>query len=112
MATLTGKSCITKITNRLKKNFGWECKRFHGYKHSSAFVRLPNNRLLYFSHSDIEGFYNKDLLIRTAKHDKDYTGGQNNFVNLGNCTSRNLDIAAEKINSMFSKYIDSESEDV
>ena len=68
------KSIITKLTNRLKK-IGIEYKRSHGYKHSTAFVS-KNGKYVYISADDDR----YEVLVRTAKNDKDYTGGSNNFV--------------------------------
>ena len=35
---------------------------------------------VYFSTGDLRGNYGNSMLVRTAKHDKDWTGGSNNFV--------------------------------
>ena len=69
------KSIIIKVTNRLKK-IGYEIKRSHGYQHSTAFVKAPNGAWVYISADD--DF--ERLLVRTAEHERDFTGGTNNFV--------------------------------
>jgi len=70
------KSIITKITNRLKK-LGYDCKRSHGYRYSSAFVS-KNGQYVYISADDDR----EKVLIRTAENEQDFTGGQNNFANV------------------------------
>lgn len=47
----------------------------------SGFFTAPSGQPYYFSLSDLR--WSKDnLLVRTAKHYKDYTGGHNNFVRI------------------------------
>ena len=50
----------------------------------SGFIK-KEKRFVYFSISDVRFFPNKwftDILIRTAKSGKDYTGGSNNYTSL------------------------------
>ena len=47
----------------------------------SGFFRAPNRQLYYFRISDIR-WSKKDMLVRTAQHNKDWTGGHNHFVPL------------------------------
>ena len=48
----------------------------------SGFFKLNNGEIYYFSVSDLR--WNKDMmLIRTAKDFKDYTGGSNDYLKLG-----------------------------
>jgi len=54
----------------------------------SGFFQLKDNRIYYFSISDLR--WNKTFLIRIAKDFKDYTGGSNNFINLDNNFIENL----------------------
>jgi len=73
------KSAITKITNRAKKNIpGSSYTRSHGYRHSIAFICL-NNKYVYISCDDDSN----RVLVRAAKDEKDFTGGQNHFAELG-----------------------------
>lgn len=56
-----------------------------GHFYISGFLKnTKNNKLVYFSIPDVR--FNNDwsnqILVRTAKHDKDYSGGANNFVRL------------------------------
>jgi len=50
----------------------------------SGFIK-KKDRFIYFSISDVRCFKNEwleHILIRTAQHDKDYTGGRNCFTTL------------------------------
>lgn len=47
----------------------------------SGFFRNKNGQLWYFSISDLRGFKDK-MLIRTAKHNRDFTGGMNQYASL------------------------------
>ena len=52
----------------------------------SGFVQREN-KFVYFSISDVRHFpekWHKEILIRTAEHDKDYTGGSNGYTTLEN----------------------------
>lgn len=49
----------------------------------SGFFELENKNIYYFSISDLR-WSKGDMLIRTAKDFKDYTGGSNNFLDLEN----------------------------
>ena len=49
----------------------------------SGFFTAPGGQMWYFSVGDLR--WNKDqMLIRTAKHNKDWTGGMNRWVSLDN----------------------------
>ena len=55
----------------------------------TGFFKLNNGKIYYFSISDLR--YSKDsMMIRTAEHFKDYTGGSNNFLNLDDNFKDNL----------------------
>lgn len=52
----------------------------------SAFIKVKD-KYIYLSISDVRYFENewyKNILIRTAKNNKDYTGGSNHYTNLEN----------------------------
>lgn len=58
-----------------------------GHFYISGFLKSKTNeeKVVYFSISDVRYFQNDwihRILIRTAKHEKDYTGGFNNYTNL------------------------------
>ena len=72
------------IKSELKKTAGYELVSYNrGHFYFSAFLKNnKTNKLIYLSCDDVrgsDGWYN-NLLIRTAQHNKDYTGGRNNFV--------------------------------
>ncbi len=46
----------------------------------SAFVKSSSGKIWYISCSDVRHFPNNDIMYRTAEHDKDYTGGENQHV--------------------------------
>lgn len=51
---------------------------------SSGFIE-KDGKFVYFSISDVRGFpgeWYKNILIRTARHEKDYTGGSNGYTTL------------------------------
>jgi len=55
----------------------------------SGFFKLNNNKIYYFSISDLR--WSKDnMLIRTAENFKDYSGGGNNFIPLNENFKENL----------------------
>ena len=70
-----------------------DIKISNGYYYFSGFAK-KNNQTIYYSISDVRhgnilmvpfednSSSGKDLLIRTANDDKDYTGGSNNFCSL------------------------------
>jgi len=56
-----------------------------GHYYVSGFIKLPNGNLYYFSVDDIRHsqlLYNYRMLYRTAEHEKDYTGGGNQWINI------------------------------
>ncbi len=51
----------------------------------SAFIKNRENKFIYLSISDVRFFQNEwfnRVLIRTAKNEKDYTGGSNQYYSL------------------------------
>ncbi|MBQ8749088.1 MAG: hypothetical protein IJZ29_01270 [Clostridia bacterium] len=68
------------------KEYGWELvKANKNHYEFSAFFKDADDNYVYFSISDVRYFQNEwynHILVRTAKHDKDYSGGQNNYTNL------------------------------
>ena len=66
-----------------------------GHFYVSGFIK-KDDKYAYFSISDVRYFKNEwynHIMIRTAKSDKDYTGGNNNYTNLENFN--------KKIDSLF-----------
>jgi len=56
-----------------------------GHFFLSGFIQKSDGQIIYFSAPDVrydkDGWFNR-LLIRTAKSDKDYSGGANRFTSL------------------------------
>lgn len=73
-----------KSIKKILKNLGaTEIKISNGYYYFSGFATF-GEKIIYFSISDVRNNFkvNIDIMIRTAKDYKDYTGGINNHCNL------------------------------
>ena len=81
-----GAISVTKVRNAMRKA-GYELvnaknsRRNNVLEGSFGFIRDPKSgRLVYFD-ADASACYNGDkVLYRTAKHDRDYTGGTNRYA--------------------------------
>lgn len=78
-----------KYINYIKSlcnEFGWEfVKALKGHYEFSAFIKNNEDKYIYISISDVRYFKNEwfgHILIRSAKNEKDYTGGQNKYCGL------------------------------
>ena len=60
-----------------------------GYFYVSGFFR-KDGKCYYFSLSDVRHFANSDLLYRTAKDEKDFTGGHNQYVKIEDGMAYNM----------------------
>ena len=64
---------------------GWELKNFNsGHYYCSWFIK-KEGKFIYCSFSDVRHFsksWYQSILYRTAKHEKDYTGGSNWYSDL------------------------------
>lgn len=73
--------------NRMCKNNGWELVNFNaGHYYLSWFIK-KGDKYIYCSISDVRYFngeWYKNILFRSAKHEKDYTGGSNRYTKLSN----------------------------
>ena len=70
------------IVKKALRNAGFEnIKVSNGHYYFSGFA-TKNNQPIYFSISDVRHFPGDQVLLRTAKDYKDYTGGSNNFADL------------------------------
>jgi hypothetical protein len=84
-----GAISVVKVRNAMKKA-GYELVNASNSRcnnvleGSSGFIRDPKSgRLVYFS-ADASACFNGDkVLYRTAKHDRDYTGGTNRYADFG-----------------------------
>ena len=73
------------VRKALKQADFTDIKFLNGHYYFSGFA-TKNSKIIYFSISDVRHFPptggGADLLIRTAKDYKDYTGGSNNYSSL------------------------------
>lgn len=80
------KTWVRKEFNRLKKILTEKgCTNIelnYGFYYFSGFFTAPSGQIYYISCSDVRHFIYDRLLIRTAKHYKDFTGGSNNYVSI------------------------------
>jgi hypothetical protein len=90
------KSFAVKFKNDLAKELiKKNCKitAFNtGHYYVSGFFRNADNLCFYFSISDIRHFGFDKLLYRSARDEKDYTGGRNRYVELSDRMIRLMDI--------------------
>lgn len=79
--SITMRQAINKI-KKLFPNDKVEMKINH--HEFSGFVTLQDGRILYMSSSDERYFKDvyTNMLVRSAQHTKDWTGGSNNWFNL------------------------------
>lgn len=62
-----------------------------GHFYVSGFFRFnESGTCYYFSISDVRFFNDKKLLYRTAKDEKDFTGGMNQYVNLSDNMAKEM----------------------
>jgi len=71
----------TDMTKELAKIGVTEIELHRSHFYVSGFFHL-HDQLYYFSISDVRFFPDKRMLIRTAKNNKDFTGGQNTYINI------------------------------
>ena len=82
----------TKYRNAIKKLLpnGYELHDWNrNHYECSAVIKDVEGRFIYMSISDVRYFPNEwaeNILIRTMKHDKDWTGGTNYYTDLINFT--------------------------
>lgn len=82
------KSFNTKFRNSIKKLLpnGYKIHYWNrGRYYCSAVIKTPEEKFIYISIPDVRYWKNEwfsDILCRTMKHDKDWTGGQNHCTTL------------------------------
>lgn len=80
------KSFATKFKNDFKKeldSIGAKMTAYSvGHFYVSGFFRTKTDKCIYFSISDVRSFMDTKILVRTARDEKDYTGGVNQYVNM------------------------------
>lgn len=90
--------------NRMCKDNNWQLVNFStGHYYASWFVKNSEGKHIYMSFSDVR-YFNKSwynsILYRTAKDEKDYTGGSNWYTDLNNMESH-LKKMFERNNSLW-----------
>lgn len=73
--------------NRMCKNNGWELVSFSGNHYEFSCFIKNGDHYIYLSISDVRYFngnWYKNILFRSAKGPKDYTGGSNRYTELSN----------------------------
>ena len=91
------KKAIVETLNNEFELVKWN--RGHFYI-STFFRNKTTGKLIYISCSDVRFFPNEwffNILIRTAKHEKDYTGGSNNFSSLNTLYENAVRLTKEDI---------------
>ena len=101
-------SCLTEEFDSFYKQYRKELKAklkgfelvniSRGHFYISGFVKnTTTNKLAYFSTSDVryspDNWYN-NILVRTAKHDRDYTGGRNDNATWNNLLEKMKELTA------------------
>lgn len=82
------KSFNTKFRNTIKKLLPDRFELHYwnrGHYYCSGVIKTPNDKFIYISIPDVRFFNNEwvtNILYRTMKHDKDWTGGPNNYTSL------------------------------
>ena len=71
-----------RIIDNLKKIGCYDFKFSCQFYYFSGFFRSKTGQMYYISCSDVRYFGYIELLYRTAKHNKDWTGGGNQYVKI------------------------------
>jgi hypothetical protein len=69
-----------RLTKILKEKNCTKIEMDYGFYYFSGFFTAPSGQIYYFSCSDVRHWGYDKLLIRTASHYKDWTGGSNQYV--------------------------------
>lgn len=82
------KTFKSELTAELKKRGCTQIEVGRGHFYCSGFFTAPSGKIYYFSLPDVRGIregggHFGSMMYRTAEHYKDYTGGMNRYVELG-----------------------------
>lgn len=72
-----------RITRNLKEMGCTKIELDYGFNYFYGFFTSSTGQVYYLSCSDVRHFGYTQLLYRTAKHYKDYSGGSNNYIGTG-----------------------------
>ena len=84
------KSFNTKFRNFIKRSLpnGWNINYWNrGHYYCSGVIETLEHQFIYFSIPDVRYFtfeWATNILIRTMKHNKDWTGGNNHYTDIFN----------------------------
>jgi len=79
-----------RITRNLKEMGCTDIQMSYGFYYFSGFFTSASGQVFYFSCSDVRHFGYNQLLYRTAKDYKDYSGGGNNYIEVNNLKGMRL----------------------
>lgn len=76
------------MLNRMCKKNSWQLVNFNrGHYYCSWFIKKDEDKFIYMSFSDVRHFareWYKNIIYRTAKNERDYTGETNWYTNMEN----------------------------
>lgn len=72
----------TRLTKIFKEKGCTDIQMNYGFYYFSGFFTSPSGQPYYFSCFDVRHFNYDRLLIRTAKHYQDYSGGSNQYCGI------------------------------
>ena len=96
------KSFQTKYKNFIKKNLpeGYSIEKWNPNHYQFSCVLGKNGRYVYMSISDVRYFQNEwfqNILVRTMKHDSDWTGGPNQYASIFNLMKKIEKVMAQNV---------------
>ena len=93
------------VLKDIGKQIGFDLHSFNGnhYEFSAVMKSNATNKYYYISISDIRYFKNEwaeNILYRTMEHERDWTGGSNNFSSLEDLSRNLLGLDKQKSNTL------------
>jgi hypothetical protein len=90
------KKAKMQFRNRMKNLFGKDSVLIDSCAHFeiSGFIK-KDEKYVYFSTGDLR--WKSNMLVRTAKHDRDFTGGHNNFISFNRDMEENLETLVNRL---------------
>lgn len=93
------------VLKDIGKQIGFDLYSFNGnhYEFSAVMKSNTTNKYYYISISDVRYFKNEwaeNILYRTMEHERDWTGGSNNFSSLEDLSRNLLGLDKQKSNNL------------
>ncbi len=93
------------VLKDIGKQIGFDLYSFNGnhYEFSAVMKSNTTNKYYYISISDVRYFKNEwaeNILYRTMEHERDWTGGSNNFSSLEDLSRNLLGLDKQKSNTL------------